>query len=112
MRSARHAPRTVRRCRCVWPRVLVLLLALFLPAAHAAADVAPGIAVTAETADQDLLESALRLPARQAHRPAARPRPAPAGAHPPAGAAPLPVPPPAGCAPYSLLTRRSVVLRC
>ncbi|WP_320779732.1 hypothetical protein, partial [Streptomyces sp. CRN 30] len=70
-----HAQRTVRRC--AWPRVLVLLLALFLPVAHTGAGTAPAFAVTAETADQDLLEPALRAPARRAHRPAPSPRPAP-----------------------------------
>lgn len=112
MSPSPHAPRTVRRC--VWPRVLVLLLALFLPAAHAEAGPAPAVAVTAEAGDQDLPESAFRCPARPAHRPAATLRRAPSSprTHPPAGAAPSPGAPHAPCAPYALLTRSSVVLRC
>ncbi|GGZ24563.1 hypothetical protein [Streptomyces poonensis] len=115
MSPAPHAPRTVRRC--VWPRVLLLLLALLLPAAHAGAATAPAVAVTTETADQDALESTARFPARQvcrAHRPTAARRPVPPAppAHPrrqDAERAPLLLPPPA---PYALLIRRSVVLRC
>ncbi|MEU0741370.1 hypothetical protein [Streptomyces sp. NPDC006134] len=114
-------PRTARRTarRHLWPRVLVLLLALLVPGAHAQAQAqaVPGAVLPGESGapatEYDVLDTALRLPARTGRRTAAPLRPAPAplprpphGAHRPAPAPAPPGPPPS---PRSL---RSVVLRC
>ncbi|MEU6222087.1 hypothetical protein [Streptomyces sp. NPDC047042] len=99
--------------RGVWLRVLVLLLALFLPgtAAHCAA--AESVVSGAAAAEHDVLDTALRLPGRSGHRPVVPLRPVPrpplSARHPATTAAhPLPVQPPR---PEPRIPR-SVVLRC
>ncbi|WP_328658263.1 hypothetical protein [Streptomyces sp. NBC_00334] len=113
MRPAPHAPAARAARRSAWPRVLlVLLLALVVPCAHATAQAAPVVQVAASggtAAEHDHLDTALRTPARSGRR-AAAVRPAPpspaAGRRvrrdllPPVG------PPPSPRGP------RSVVLRC
>jgi hypothetical protein len=104
MSSARSLPRGR-----VWLRVLALLLAVLVPGAPAAATATPVVAV--ETAEYDVLDTALRPPARAAHRPAVPLRPAllpEAAPGVPEGPA-LPVPP---RQPYVLPALRTVVLRC
>ncbi|MBL1083379.1 hypothetical protein JK359_15530 [Streptomyces actinomycinicus] len=94
-----------------WPRVLVLLLALWVPGAHVQAQAAPAFAVTAQSAEHDVLDVLLRPPARTVHRadvpdrPAPLPRPAPGrpAARQRAGAPRLP---------YTAPLLRTVVLRC
>lgn len=104
------APRLPRRRRA-WLRVLVLLVALVLPGAHTGTHAAPVTPPAGEAIEYDLLDTALRLPARAAQRPvvplrpAPRPEPAPGV---PAGA-PLPAPPRPS---YALVALRTVVLRC
>ncbi|WP_437070467.1 hypothetical protein [Streptomyces sp. enrichment culture] len=98
----------------LWPRALLLLLALLLPAAHpAASPTAPALAVPGESVEYDALDTALRAPYRASHRSAAPPRPAPALHRPAAPAAgpgrPAPAPP---RPPHTLPTLRTVVLRC
>ncbi|MFF0012971.1 hypothetical protein [Streptomyces sp. NPDC005374] len=95
-----------------WLRTLVLLLALLVPTAPVQLlqpREAP-VAAAGEIVEYDVLDTALRPPARTAHRPAAPLRPAsrhetcPGPPRPPVGASPrLPCTPPAP---------RSVVLRC
>ncbi|MEU2224329.1 hypothetical protein [Streptomyces sp. NPDC018347] len=93
-----------------WSRVLVLLLALWVPAAHAPARTAPYLAAVAGSAEHDVLDTALRLPARAVHRADAPERPAPlTGPAPVRPAAPRPGPPRMPSAPPLL---RTVVLRC
>jgi hypothetical protein len=88
-----------------WLRVLVLLLAVLLPAAPAEA--APPPVVAAETCEYDALDTALRAPADGARRTVAPPRPAPRPAG-ESGTTP-PVPPrPA----HPLDAPRTMVLRC
>jgi hypothetical protein len=102
---------TVRRPphRHAWLRALVLLLALMLPGAPAETHAAHVVA--GETAEHDILDTALRPPARTVPRtavplrPAPRPEPVPGM---PAGR-PLPASP---RPPYTLPALRSVVLRC
>jgi hypothetical protein len=107
-----HAPVAVR----LWLRVLVLALALVLPAAHGTAHASGAPPVASETAlvEYDLVETAPRPPARHHQRPATATRPAPPAAGSPAPATtarpPLaPAPPRSPSAPHVL---RSVVLRC
>ncbi|NNN31534.1 hypothetical protein HLK59_14405 [Streptomyces sp. S3(2020)] len=95
-----------------WLRAFVLLLALLVPGAHSGAHAAiPVTSVTSvaagEAAEYDVLDTALRPPARAAHRPVASPRTAPAPGVP--AVRPLPKPPHPSYAPHIL---RSVVLRC
>lgn len=121
-----HAATLATR-RSAWARVLVLLLALLVPGTHAQAQalVLPPTAVAGDpgapagpgtAAEYDLLDTALRTPARATRRPAAPRHPAPLApplprvprpltAHRPAPPAPPPPPP----LPRST---RSVVLRC
>jgi hypothetical protein len=100
-------PHPVRRYP--WLRVLVLLLALLVPGAHTETPMAPVAA--GETIEYDVLDTPLRPPGHAAHRAAAPTRPAPSPA--PAPVVPrgrsLPTAP---RTPYSLLTLRTVVLRC
>ena len=110
-----RAPRAVPRSR-TWLRVLVLLLALLVPGAHAGLTAAAPLAapaLAAETAEHDLTETvALRTPTRPAPRTAAPLRPCPLPAAPVPGGADgrrTAVPPRAPHAPPAL---RSVVLRC
>ncbi|OQR60796.1 hypothetical protein B6E66_28830 [Streptomyces maremycinicus] len=104
---------TARRPRSlIRLRTLVLLLALLVPGAAAEIPAAPVVAAvgTAETAEYDAFDTALR-PAPCAHRPAAPLRPA---------ALPVPVPgvpaerprPAPHRPPYALRALRTVVLRC
>jgi hypothetical protein len=91
-------------------RAFVLLLALLVPGAHSGAHAATPV-VAGEIAEYDVLDTALRPPARAAHRPVAplRPTAPPAPAFRAPAGHPLPAPP---RPPYSLHTLRSVVLRC
>ncbi|WP_107091680.1 hypothetical protein [Streptomyces sp. MMG1533] len=101
--------------RRAWLRVLVLMLALFVPGAHAGAQAAPASAVAAESGsvvcEYDLMDNVLRPVTRGTGRPVAPLRPAPFPEAAPAfpAARPLPVPP---LAPPALDALRSVVLRC
>ncbi|MFJ7078746.1 hypothetical protein [Streptomyces sp. NPDC098781] len=103
------------RCRSrsrAWLRVLVLLLALLVPGAHAHAHALPTVVgASAEVAEHDALDTALRPPARAERRHAVRTRPAPAPSPVP-GAAPAPrlTAPPRP--PYVPHLSHTVVLRC
>ncbi|MEU4034059.1 hypothetical protein [Streptomyces collinus] len=97
-----------------WLRVLVLLLALWVPGAHAQATAAPALAMPAPagTAEHDVLDSPLRPPARTLHQPDAADRTAPPLVV-PAPARPAPGPRPAVPLPPSAVPLlRTVVLRC
>ncbi|MFE6282973.1 hypothetical protein [Streptomyces sp. NPDC057877] len=108
-------PRPARRR--AWPRVLVLLLVLCVPGAHAGAQAAPSVTVAAVgegaggagglAAEGDPLDTVLRGPGRGAHRPVVPRRPVrppdPAVAH-LGGGPPQP--------PYALRALRCVVLIC
>ncbi|MFJ5836301.1 hypothetical protein ACIQGO_05890 [Streptomyces shenzhenensis] len=94
-----------------WLRVLVLLLALLVPGAHAEAHATPVVA--GNVVQHDGLDTALRPPSRTVHQPLAPAArtvpltvPAPAVPH----DRPLPVPAPRP--PYALYALCSVVLRC
>ncbi|MER6460253.1 hypothetical protein ABT278_07275 [Streptomyces sp. NPDC001228] len=99
-----------------WLRALVLLLALLLAGAGTAAGsrtAAAAPAASAETAEHDVLDTPLRLPARAVHRADVPQRPAPlsgtapadpADRHRPCATAPRP--------PYVTPLLRTVVLRC
>lgn len=97
-----------------WLRILVLLLALLVPGAHAQAHAEPVMAgASGEIAEYDVLDTAVRPPARTDRRgatvrpsPAPPPKPAP-GVVPACPAHPAPSGPPPG--PHLL---RTVVLRC
>ncbi|GGS38562.1 hypothetical protein AB0E75_12730 [Streptomyces griseoviridis] len=109
-----------RRARCPRAaRVLVLLLALFVPGAHAQASVPPSAPIAADAgsggtaAEYDLLDTAPRVPARATRRPCAprRPAPPPGVRHRPAAV----VPPSAPSWPFPPArppVPRCVVLRC
>ncbi|MFF7970375.1 hypothetical protein [Streptomyces sp. NPDC007905] len=102
-------PRTSTR---TWLRVLVLLLAVWVPGAHVQAQAASALAVSAETAEHDVLGTLLRPPVRGLHQPDAPERTAPlpdpaAPVRPALGPCPA-VPRP----PYAVPLLRSVVLRC
>ncbi|WP_031164602.1 hypothetical protein [Streptomyces durhamensis] len=94
-----------------WLRVLVLLLALWVPGVHAQAQAAPALGVSDEAFEHDVFDALVRPPARVVHRADAPERPAP-----------LPDPGPARPAartchatprvPYSPPLLRTVVLRC
>ncbi|KOG31657.1 hypothetical protein ADK37_30025 [Streptomyces resistomycificus] len=95
-------------------RVLVLLLALSVPGAHAGGQGSPTSVVAAESGsavfEYDALDTVLRPVTRGTRRPALPLRPVPFPAPAPAPAArPLPVPPRTPPVPRAL---RSVVLRC
>ncbi|MER6627965.1 hypothetical protein ABT301_06975 [Streptomyces sp. NPDC000987] len=107
MSTARRLPRGR-----AWPRLLVLLFVLLVPAAHTNALTAPPMSV--ESVEYDTSDTAVRPPAPAAHRPAAPARPAAVAAAAPAatavpGARPCAAPP---LPPQALRARRSVVLRC
>jgi hypothetical protein len=105
MNTARGLPRSR-----AWLRVLVLLLAVLV--SDAPAEASPPSAVSAEITEYDVLDTALRPPARGAHRPVVPLRPAPCPAPAPGvpeGHHALPAPP---RPPYALCTLRTVVLRC
>ncbi len=101
--------------RRAWLRVLVLLLALSIPGAHAGAQAVPVSPVAAEAGsavfEYDVLDTVLRPVSRGTGRPVAPPRPAPFPDAPPAAPAarPLPIQP---RTPAALHALRSVVLRC
>ncbi|MFF9116197.1 hypothetical protein ACF09Y_11425 [Streptomyces massasporeus] len=110
------APQPVPRSprRHAWLRVLVLLLALLVPGAHAEAHTGwtAGVSGESTTVECDLLDTALRPPARAARRTAAVPlSPATVPGPGPASTAqhPVPVPPNPPLDPRPL---RSEVLRC
>lgn len=107
------APRPVPRGprRHLWLRVLVLLLVLLVPGAHAEALTGPAGIVSGEstTVECDLLDTALRPPARGVRRTAVPLRPAPLQGPGPAYTAQHPVPP---SPPHSPRPLRSEVLRC
>lgn len=96
-----------------WLRAFVLLLALLVPGAHTGAHAATTSTpvLAAEIAEYDILDTALRPPARAAHRPVVPlcPAPRPAPAFPAPAVRVLPAPP---RAPYAAHTLRSTVLRC
>ncbi|MFI2202114.1 hypothetical protein ACH47Z_15345 [Streptomyces sp. NPDC020192] len=110
-----RSPRGHNRLRSrTWPRVLVLLLALWVPAAHTQAQAAPAFGVAAGTFEHDATDAAdvldplVRPPAGAVHEADAPERPAP-----------LPDPAPArpgirACpaVPYATPLPRTVVLRC
>lgn len=102
-------PRTLPRGR-TWLRAFVLMLALLMPGAHSGTHAAPSVAV-GEIAEYDVLDTALRPPARAAHRPVAPLRPAPRPTARPGAptTTPLPTPPQP---PYTPRAVRTVVLRC
>ncbi|MFE1443271.1 hypothetical protein [Streptomyces sp. NPDC058739] len=100
--------------RLTWPRVLVLVLALLLGTPPGVGGLtAPALTVPGESVEYDVLDSALRPPARSARRPAAPPRPAQAPAGPAAPrTGPGPLRPASPRPPYALRGLRTVVLRC
>jgi len=96
-------------------RLLVLLLALLMPAAPVAATGIPVTAVAGEVAEADLTEAAPRPVARGTGRPVVPRRPLPAPAAHPLRPAPSAVPagrPAVAVPPYRVRVLRSVVLRC
>lgn len=114
-RPGGHRPRVSRTARIprsrTWLRVLVLLLAVWVPGAHVQALAAPAPAASAGAAEHDHTDTPLRPSARVCHPAGAPEHPAsPAGPAPaPAAAAPRPaVPRPPGAVPLL----RTVVLRC
>ncbi|MFI7408136.1 hypothetical protein ACIBU0_05625 [Streptomyces sp. NPDC049627] len=109
MSSARSFPRSR-----TWLRVLVLLLALLVPGAHAQVHALPAVAeVSGEAAEQDVLDTVLRPPARTDRRSPVRllPAPVPAPKQAPGDPAchPRSAPPRPPYVPHIL---RTVVLRC
>ncbi|QEV30436.1 hypothetical protein CP976_21310 [Streptomyces coeruleorubidus] len=93
--------------------MLVLLLALLVPGAHAEAHTGPAATVSGESTavECDVLDAAPRPPARGTRRAAVPLRPAPLPSPGPAYAAPLPVPVPPGPR-HDPRPLRSEVLRC
>ncbi|WP_405616072.1 hypothetical protein [Streptomyces sp. NBC_00076] len=104
MSTARRLPRSR-----AWLRVLALLLAVLVPGGPAEVSAPP--AVSMEIVEYDVLDTALRPPAHDAHRPAVPPRrPSRPGPTPATGRGrprPAPTKPP-----YALHALRTVVLRC
>ena len=111
MSTARSLPRSR-----IWLRILVLLLALLVPGTHAQAHALPTVAeISGEAAEQDVLDTVLRPPARTDRRGPVRLRPAPLPK--PAPGAPACHPPPHPHSapprpPYVPHILRTVVLRC
>ncbi|MDQ0749624.1 hypothetical protein QF034_003855 [Streptomyces africanus] len=105
------APRGTRRT--TWARVLVVLLALLVPGAHAEAHAGATAVVSGESTAvaYDVLDAALRPPARGARRTAVPLRPTPLPSSGAAYAPPRPVPVPPGPR-HDLRPLRSEVLRC
>ncbi|MEU0003864.1 hypothetical protein ABZ079_06045 [Streptomyces sp. NPDC006314] len=92
-------------------RVLVLLLALWVPGAHVQVQAASALGMAAETAEHDVLDIVLRPSARAVHRSDVPQRPAPLPD--PAPARPAAHPRPATPrVPYAPPLLRTVVLRC
>ncbi|MDG9710182.1 hypothetical protein [Streptomyces sp. DH10] len=110
--APRPAPRGTRRN--TWVRVLVLLLALLVPGAHAEARTGPAATVSGESTavECDVLDTALRPPARGARRAVVPLRPTPLPGPEPAYAAPLPAPVPPARRYDDPRPLRSEVLRC
>ncbi|QQM41918.1 hypothetical protein [Streptomyces liliifuscus] len=121
MTPDRFAPRRERRNRRpTWPRFLMALAALLCATctvsavgAHTGPRTAPPPAVSTESGlehPHDLLDTALRPPARQSHRRHVRRRPA----RPPVPAHPRPRPRAHPVSPYAPTPRaqRCMVLRC
>ncbi|WP_328748592.1 hypothetical protein OHT57_24275 [Streptomyces sp. NBC_00285] len=108
MSTARRPPHSP-----TWLRTLVLLLALLLPGAPVQAHEAP-VAAAGEIAGYDVLDAALRPPARAADRPAVPLRPAPRQEMAPGAGGDRPVPalPRPPLVLPTLAALRSVVLRC
>ncbi|MET9761172.1 hypothetical protein ABZ016_19240 [Streptomyces sp. NPDC006372] len=96
-----------------WLRVLVLLLALLVPGAHAEAHTGATAAVSGESTavECDILDTAPRPPARVDRRTAVPLRPAPLPPPGPAYTSRHAVPVPPGAA-HTLRPPRSEVLRC
>jgi len=92
-----------------WLRTLVLLLALLVPVAPAQAH--SEHVVAGEIVEYDVLDTALRPPARAAHRTAVPLRPAPRPRAAPEVPEDRPRPAPPGPS-YTSRTLRCVVLRC
>ncbi|MES4887138.1 hypothetical protein [Streptomyces sp. NPDC096012] len=93
-----------------WLRVLVLLLALWVPGAHVQAQAA-SVSAAGETAEHDGLDTALRPVSRVVHRADVPERPAPLPD--PASGRPAAHPCPAAPGvPYAPALPRTVVLRC
>ncbi|MFF7793783.1 hypothetical protein [Streptomyces sp. NPDC007991] len=112
MNPARQ-PATRGTRRTTWARVLVLLLALLVPGAHAEAHAGPTAAVSGESTavERDVLDAAPRPPAQGARRTAVPVRPTPLPSSGSAYAAPHPVPGPPGPR-YDPRPLRCEVLRC
>ncbi|MFF3918837.1 hypothetical protein ACFYZB_36340 [Streptomyces sp. NPDC001852] len=91
--------------------MLVLLLAFWVPGAHAQAQAAPALGASAEAFEHDVFDALLRPPAHAVHRADVPERPAPLPDPAPAGP---PVRPRPGTprVPYALPLLRTVVLRC
>ncbi|WP_432117383.1 hypothetical protein [Streptomyces sp. bgisy032] len=109
------APQPVLRAprRKTWLRVLVLLLALLVPGAHAAAYTGPTAAVSGESTavEYDVFDTALRPQARGARRAAVPLRPVPNPGPASTTRLPAPVSVPTG-PPRDPRPLRSEVLRC
>ncbi|MER7568656.1 hypothetical protein ABTZ93_37755 [Streptomyces sp. NPDC097941] len=105
MSSVRRPP-----CSRDWLRALVLLLALLVPGAHLQAQAMPPVPA-GELVEYDVLDTALRPPARIVHRAVVPLRPVPWPEAVPGVPADrtLPVVP---RPPHALPALRSVVLRC
>jgi hypothetical protein len=94
-----------------WLRVLLLLLALWVPAAHVQAQAAPALCASVGAPEHDVPDSALRPFAGPVLRADVPERPAP----PPGPGSARPAPrtcPGAPRAPYAPPLLRTVVLRC
>ncbi|MGW0418657.1 hypothetical protein [Streptomyces sp. NPDC003015] len=105
MSSVRRPPRSRD-----WLRALVLLLALLVPGAHLQAQAMPPVPA-GELVEYDVLDTALRPPARIVHRAVVPLRPVPWPEAVPGVPADRPLPA-APRPPHALPALRSVVLRC
>ncbi|MEU0387164.1 hypothetical protein [Streptomyces chartreusis] len=109
--APQQAPRGTHRN--TWARVLVLLLALLVPGAHAEAHAGPTAAVSGESAavECDVIDTAPRPPARGTRRTAVPLRSTPLPGPEPAYGAPRPAPVPSDPR-HDPRPLRSEVLRC